>query len=234
MPAATHVSPWRSFSLCRTALNWLTSSFSWHQVSLPPTQARLYFCESFGYPPFECAPNYQDDITDIFVDDFFWVFLRGEGWVSYYEFISFSNLIIFMFPCEKQFRRTWYRKIFVLLNNTAAAVGGGSVQSGSPLHLLLEVTSTRISFERAWLGSVLHCCCTAPPAFGQQEEDSCRELVLPQRSWSTMVRMFKAILVALVTIFAMAEAGRIRRDTDECDKITVAHKECVKTWVWSS
>merc|ERR1712047_44217 len=27
----------------------------------------------------------------------------------------------------------------------------------------------------------------------------------------------------------MAEAGRIRRDTDECDKITVAHKECVKT-----
>merc|ERR1711962_528673 len=44
-----------------------------------------------------------------------------------------------------------------------------------------------------------------------------------------VVRMFKAILVALVTIFAIAEAGRIRRDTDECDKITVAHKECVKT-----
>jgi len=41
--------------------------------------------------------------------------------------------------------------------------------------------------------------------------------------------MFKAILVALVTIFAIAEAGRIRRETDECDKITVAHKECVKT-----
>merc|ERR1719403_792766 len=36
-------------------------------------------------------------------------------------------------------------------------------------------------------------------------------------------------LVALVTIFAVAEAGRIRRETDECDKITVAHKECVKT-----
>jgi len=32
-----------------------------------------------------------------------------------------------------------------------------------------------------------------------------------------------------VTIFAIAEAGRIRRETDECDKITVAHKECVKT-----
>ena len=138
-----------------------------------------------------------------------------------------------MFPCEKQFRRIWYRKIFVLLNNNAAAVGGGSVQSGSPLHLLLEVTSTRISFERAWLGSVLHCCCTAPPAFGQQEEGSCRELVLPQRSWSKVVKMIKTILVALVSISAIAEAGRIRRDTDECDKITVAHKECVKTWVSS-
>ena len=44
-----------------------------------------------------------------------------------------------------------------------------------------------------------------------------------------MVRMFKTILVTLMTIFAIAEAGRIRRDTDECDKITVAHKECVKT-----
>jgi len=41
--------------------------------------------------------------------------------------------------------------------------------------------------------------------------------------------MIKTFLVALVTIFAIAEAGRIRRDTDECDKITVAHKECVKT-----
>jgi len=32
-----------------------------------------------------------------------------------------------------------------------------------------------------------------------------------------------------VTIIAIAEAGRIRRDTDECEKINVAHKECVKT-----
>jgi len=32
-----------------------------------------------------------------------------------------------------------------------------------------------------------------------------------------------------VTIFAVAEAGRIRRDTDQCEKINVAHKECVKT-----
>merc|ERR1711962_1252822 len=44
-----------------------------------------------------------------------------------------------------------------------------------------------------------------------------------------VVKMMKTILVALVTISAIAEAGRIRRDTDECDKITVAHKECVKT-----
>merc|ERR1711962_1442321 len=44
-----------------------------------------------------------------------------------------------------------------------------------------------------------------------------------------VVKMIKTILVALVTIFAVAEAGRIRRETDECDKITVAHKECVKT-----
>ena len=41
--------------------------------------------------------------------------------------------------------------------------------------------------------------------------------------------MIKTILVALVTIFAVAEAGRIRRDPDECEKIAVAHKECVKT-----
>merc|ERR1711962_968596 len=44
-----------------------------------------------------------------------------------------------------------------------------------------------------------------------------------------VVKMMKTILVALVTIFAIAEAGRIRRESDECDKITVAHKECVKT-----
>jgi len=41
--------------------------------------------------------------------------------------------------------------------------------------------------------------------------------------------MLKIFLVALVTISALAEAGRIRRDTDECEKINVAHKECVKT-----
>ena len=41
--------------------------------------------------------------------------------------------------------------------------------------------------------------------------------------------MLKIFLVALVTISAIVEAGRIRRDTDECEKINVAHKECVKT-----
>ena len=41
--------------------------------------------------------------------------------------------------------------------------------------------------------------------------------------------MIKTILVALVTISVVADAGRIRRNTDECEKINVAHKECVKT-----
>jgi len=44
-----------------------------------------------------------------------------------------------------------------------------------------------------------------------------------------MVRMLKILLVALVTISVVAEAGRIRRNTDECEKINVAHKECVRT-----
>jgi len=41
--------------------------------------------------------------------------------------------------------------------------------------------------------------------------------------------MLKIFLLALVTISALAEAGRIRRETDQCEKINVAHKECVKT-----
>jgi len=41
--------------------------------------------------------------------------------------------------------------------------------------------------------------------------------------------MLKIFLVALVTISAVVEAGRIRRETDQCEKINVAHKECVKT-----
>merc|ERR1712012_401696 len=44
-----------------------------------------------------------------------------------------------------------------------------------------------------------------------------------------VVKMLRIFLVALVTISAVVEAGRIRRDTDECEKINVSHKECVKT-----
>jgi len=39
----------------------------------------------------------------------------------------------------------------------------------------------------------------------------------------------KIFLVAVMTISALGEAGRIRRETDECEKINLAHKECVKT-----
>jgi len=43
-----------------------------------------------------------------------------------------------------------------------------------------------------------------------------------------MVRMGSTVLVAVVTIFAVVEAARIRRESDDCDKITLAHGECVK------
>ena len=36
----------------------------------------------------------------------------------------------------------------------------------------------------------------------------------------------KVFLVALVTISAVAEAGRIRRDSDECEEINLV--ECLK------
>jgi len=36
------------------------------------------------------------------------------------------------------------------------------------------------------------------------------------------------VLTALMTIFAVVEAARIRRESDDCDKITLAHEECVK------
>ena len=38
----------------------------------------------------------------------------------------------------------------------------------------------------------------------------------------------ETFLVALVTISALGEAGRIRRETDECEKINFEHQECVK------
>jgi len=40
--------------------------------------------------------------------------------------------------------------------------------------------------------------------------------------------MGSTILVAVVTILAVVEAARIRRESDDCDKITLAHGECVK------
>jgi len=40
--------------------------------------------------------------------------------------------------------------------------------------------------------------------------------------------MGSTVLVAVVTIFAVVEAARIRRESDDCEKITLAHGECVK------
>ena len=42
-----------------------------------------------------------------------------------------------------------------------------------------------------------------------------------------MARMGSTVLVAVVTILAVVEAARIRRDTD-CEKITLSHGECIK------
>jgi len=43
-----------------------------------------------------------------------------------------------------------------------------------------------------------------------------------------MTRMGSTVLAAVVMIFAVVEAARIRRESDDCDKITLAHEECVK------
>merc|ERR1712050_438977 len=43
-----------------------------------------------------------------------------------------------------------------------------------------------------------------------------------------MARMGSMVLAAVVTILAVVESGRIRRESADCDKITVAHAECVK------
>ena len=44
-----------------------------------------------------------------------------------------------------------------------------------------------------------------------------------------MARMGSTVLaMVVVTIFAVVEAARIRRESDDCDKITIAHEECVK------
>jgi len=43
-----------------------------------------------------------------------------------------------------------------------------------------------------------------------------------------MFRMGSTVVAAVVMIFAVVEAARIRRESDDCDKITLAHEECVK------
>merc|ERR550532_2774399 len=43
-----------------------------------------------------------------------------------------------------------------------------------------------------------------------------------------MARMGSAVLVAVVTILAVAEAARIRRESADCEKIFLSHGECVK------
>merc|ERR1712060_291311 len=41
-------------------------------------------------------------------------------------------------------------------------------------------------------------------------------------------RMGSKVLAALVTILVVVEAARIRRESGDCDKITLEHQECVK------
>merc|ERR1712130_377826 len=43
-----------------------------------------------------------------------------------------------------------------------------------------------------------------------------------------MARMGSTVLVALVTIFAVADAARIRRESGDCEKSTTRHNACVK------
>merc|ERR1712212_159970 len=43
-----------------------------------------------------------------------------------------------------------------------------------------------------------------------------------------MARMGSMVLAAVVTMFAVVESARIRRESADCDKITVAHAKCVK------
>merc|ERR1711953_763555 len=58
-----------------------------------------------------------------------------------------------------------------------------------------------------------------------------KESVLPKRSEATTTktaRMGSKVLTALVTILMVVEAARIRRESGDCDKITLEHQECVK------
>jgi len=58
-----------------------------------------------------------------------------------------------------------------------------------------------------------------------------KESVFPKRSEATTTktaRMGSKVLAALVTILVVVEAARIRRESGDCDKITLEHQECVK------
>ena len=63
------------------------------------------------------------------------------------------------------------------------------------------------------------------------EDGSRKESAFPKRSEATTTktaRMGSKVLAALVTILVVVEAARIRRESGDCDKITLEHQECVK------
>ena len=77
--------------------------------------------------------------------------------------------------------------------------------------------------------AVLHC--TGRKTAVATDQPSLKDLDLG--SWSTrrmMARMGSTVLVAVVTILAVVEAARIKRESD-CEKITLSHGECIKQWV---
>jgi len=58
-----------------------------------------------------------------------------------------------------------------------------------------------------------------------------KESAFPKRSEATTTktaRMGSKVLATLVTILVVVEAARIRRESGDCDKITLEHQECVK------
>merc|ERR1712226_1294628 len=58
-----------------------------------------------------------------------------------------------------------------------------------------------------------------------------KESAFPKRSeakTTKTARMGSKVLAALVTILVVVEAARIRRESGDCDKITLEHQECVK------
>merc|ERR1712226_9982 len=58
-----------------------------------------------------------------------------------------------------------------------------------------------------------------------------KESAFPKRSEAKTTkteRMGSKVLADLVTILVVVEAARIRRESGDCDKITLEHQECVK------